>query len=148
MRMPLPSSGRRTPSLLAGRPNLPRPTVSLNRIVATCSPNLLNRLGLHSQPLNLVIVPFGQNRFSIRAIAAIGCHVERSEEAVAAVLLDAHDQAQALFSEIRARELIRPGITAREINAAVYDLAAQMYGVTRRWHKRIVRAGGTTLGAV
>jgi Xaa-Pro dipeptidase len=71
--------------------------------------------------------------------------MERSEEAVAAALLDAQAKAQALFSEVRARALIRPGATESEINAAVYDLAAEMYGVTRHWHKRIVRAGRNTL---
>jgi Xaa-Pro dipeptidase len=71
--------------------------------------------------------------------------MERSEEAVAADLLDAQAKAQTLFSEIRARELIRPGATESAINAAVYDLAAQMYGVTRHWHKRIVCAGRNTL---
>jgi len=71
--------------------------------------------------------------------------MERSEEAIAGDLLDAQAKAQALFSEIRERELIRPGAAESEINAAVYDLAAQMYGVTRHWHKRIVRAGRNTL---
>jgi Xaa-Pro aminopeptidase len=49
------------------------------------------------------------------------------------------------FSEVRTRALIRPGVTESEINANVYALAAQMYGVTRHWHKRIVRAGPNTL---
>ena len=100
---------------------------------------------LHSQPFNLIIVPFGQKRFSIGAIPIICCRMERSEEAVAAALLDAQAKAQALFAEIRTRELIRPGTAESEINAAVYDLAAQMFGVTRHWHKRIVRAGRNTL---
>jgi Xaa-Pro aminopeptidase len=71
--------------------------------------------------------------------------MEQSEQAVAAALLDAQAKAQALFSEIRAHGLIRPGAAESEINAAVYDLAAQMFGVTRHWHKRIVRAGPNTL---
>ena len=71
--------------------------------------------------------------------------MERSEEAVAAALLDAQTKAQDLFSKVRTRALIRPGVTESEINANVYALAAQMYGVTRHWHKRIVRAGPNTL---
>ena len=71
--------------------------------------------------------------------------MERSEEAVAAALLDAQSKAQGLFSEVRTRALIRPGVTESEINANVYALAAQMYGVTRHWHKRVVRAGPNTL---
>ena len=71
--------------------------------------------------------------------------MEQSEEAVAAALLDAQTKAQALFSEVQARGLIRPGATENEINAAVYDLAGEMYGISRYWHKRIVRAGRNTL---
>jgi len=58
--------------------------------------------------------------------------MERSEEAVAAAVLDAQANAQAPFSEIQACGLIRRGAPESEINAAVYDLAAQMYGVKRR----------------
>jgi len=71
--------------------------------------------------------------------------MERSEEAVAAALLDAQTKAQGLFSEVRTRALIRPGVTESEMNANVYALAAQMYGVTRHWHRRIVRPGPNTL---
>lgn len=71
--------------------------------------------------------------------------MEQTEEAVAVGLLNAQAKAQALFSEIQARTLIRPQATESEINIAVYDLAAQMFGVTRHWHKRIVRAGRNTL---
>jgi len=71
--------------------------------------------------------------------------MDQSEEAVAAALLDAQTKAQDLFAEVQARGLIRPGVRESEINAAVYALAAQMYGVTRHWHKRIVRAGRNTL---
>ena len=71
--------------------------------------------------------------------------MDQSEETVAAALLDAQTKAQALFSEVQKRGLIRPGVTESEINANVYDLAEQMYGVTQHWHKRIVRAGRNTL---
>jgi len=71
--------------------------------------------------------------------------MDQPEEALAAALLDAQTKAQALFSEVQTRSLIRPGVTENEINANVYALAEQMYGVTRHWHKRIVRAGRNTL---
>ena len=71
--------------------------------------------------------------------------IERSEDAVAAGLLDAQVKAQGLFSEVEARRIIRPGVTEQEINDSVYALAEQMYGVTKHWHKRIVRAGRNTL---
>jgi hypothetical protein len=71
--------------------------------------------------------------------------MERSEQAVAAALFDAQTKAQGSISEVRARGLIRPGVTESEIKANVYALAAQMYGLTRHWHKRIVRTGPNTL---
>jgi Xaa-Pro dipeptidase len=71
--------------------------------------------------------------------------MEHSEEKVAAALLDAQEKAQALFEEIERQKLIRPGVAETEINESVYALAAQMYGISRYWHKRIVRAGRNTL---
>lgn len=82
---------------------------------------------------------------SIYLHAVVCIPMERSEEAVVAALLDAQTKARGLFSEIQARALVRPGVTESEINADVYALAAQMYGVTRHWHKRIVRTGRNTL---
>lgn len=69
----------------------------------------------------------------------------RSEEAVAAGLLDAQAKAQSLFAAVETRGIIHPGATEKEINQNVYALAEEMYGVTRHWHKRIVRAGRNTL---
>jgi Xaa-Pro aminopeptidase len=71
--------------------------------------------------------------------------MELSEEQLASALLNAQGKAQSLFAEVRARGLIRPGKTESEINESIYDLAAQMYGISRYWHKRIVRAGRNTL---
>ena len=71
--------------------------------------------------------------------------IERSEEAVATGLLDAQVKAQGLFAEIESRGIIRADATEKEINENVYALAEKLYGVTRHWHKRIVRAGRNTL---
>jgi Xaa-Pro dipeptidase len=59
--------------------------------------------------------------------------------------LDAQRKAEALFAEIQAHSLIRPGAKESEINESVYALAGSMYGISRYWHKRIVRAGRNTL---
>lgn len=69
----------------------------------------------------------------------------QSEEAIAAGLQDAQVKAQGLFAEIESRGIIRAGATEKEINENVYALAEELYGVTRHWHKRIVRAGRNTL---
>ncbi len=67
------------------------------------------------------------------------------EEARAARLLDAQVKAVELFAAIEPRGLIRPGVREIEASNAIRDLAAEMFGVSRHWHKRIVRAGPNTL---
>ena len=71
--------------------------------------------------------------------------IQQSEEQIAAGLIDAQRKADALFAAVNEKNLIRPGQTEMQINEAVYALAQQMYGITRYWHKRIVRAGRNTL---
>ena len=71
--------------------------------------------------------------------------MDQSEEALVSALLDAQIKAQTLFGEIEAKNLIRPGAAESEINETVYALAESMYGISRYWHKRIVRAGRNTL---
>jgi Xaa-Pro aminopeptidase len=66
------------------------------------------------------------------------------EDGRAARLLDAQRKAAALFDEV-ARRLIRPGVSERALSRQVHALAADMFGVTTHWHKRVVRAGANTL---
>ena len=68
------------------------------------------------------------------------------DEAVrAARLLDAQAKAGELFAAIQARGLLAAGIREVSASNAIRDLAAEMFGVDRYWHKRIVRAGPNTL---
>jgi Xaa-Pro dipeptidase len=60
-------------------------------------------------------------------------------------LIEAEQKAATLFREIENTQLIRPGKTEREINQEVYDLAFELFGIKKYWHKRIVRAGENTL---
>lgn len=60
-------------------------------------------------------------------------------------LLIAEKKAEALFKEIEKRELILAGKTEKELNKDVYQLAKELFGVKKHWHKRIVRAGKNTL---
>lgn len=71
--------------------------------------------------------------------------MEQLEGARAAALLEAQIKAQRLFAEVEEQNLIRPGRSETEINESIYTLAQRMYGITRYWHKRIVRAGRNTL---
>jgi Xaa-Pro dipeptidase len=68
-----------------------------------------------------------------------------TEERRAAALLEAQSTAEGLFRAVEARGLIRAGITESKLNAEIYALAEEMYGITTYWHKRIVRAGSNTL---
>jgi len=62
----------------------------------------------------------------------------------AAALRDAQNKAAQLFAEIE-HGLIRPGITESQLNRDIFSLAAEKFGVTTHWHKRVIRAGSNTL---
>ncbi|HEX4020613.1 MAG TPA: hypothetical protein VHX63_05685, partial [Acidobacteriaceae bacterium] len=70
---------------------------------------------------------------------------KQSEEEIEVGLLEAQRKASALFADVESNKLIRPGLSEMEINEAIYALAEQKYGISRYWHKRIVRAGRNTL---
>lgn len=67
------------------------------------------------------------------------------EERRARRLLDAQDKAARLFAEIERRGMVRAGVGERALSDEIHDLAAALFGVTRHWHRRIVRAGENTL---
>jgi Xaa-Pro dipeptidase len=60
-------------------------------------------------------------------------------------LIEAERLANELFDEIEKRNIIREGKTESEINHAIFDLAFELQGIRKFWHKRIVRAGKNTL---
>jgi Xaa-Pro aminopeptidase len=60
-------------------------------------------------------------------------------------LRDAQVKAEELFREVQARDLIRPGVTEKDVNEAIFALAKERFGTDTHWHKRIVRAGTNTL---
>lgn len=68
-----------------------------------------------------------------------------AEDERTAQLNAAQVKAEQLFAEVEARGLIAPGTTERAASDAVRDLAAELYGTARFWHKRVVRAGPNTL---
>ena len=69
----------------------------------------------------------------------------RNEAARRAELLAAQDKAVALFAAVEDRGIIRPGVSDKEASGAIRDLASELFGTTRHWHKRIVRSGEHTL---
>jgi Xaa-Pro aminopeptidase len=68
-----------------------------------------------------------------------------TEDVRAERLRTAQAKAVALFDEVEARGLIAPGTTESQASNAIRDLAGELLGIHRFWHKRIVRAGLNTL---
>jgi Xaa-Pro dipeptidase len=62
-----------------------------------------------------------------------------------AALLAAEAKGMALFDAIERAGLIAPGRSEKEVDKAIFELAARDFGVEKHWHKRIVRAGPNTL---
>ena len=60
-------------------------------------------------------------------------------------LLDAQAKAVELFAVVEARGILAPGVRETEASDAIRDLAGDLFGIDRYWHKRIVRAGVNTL---
>ncbi|MFE2143413.1 M24 family metallopeptidase [Streptomyces sp. NPDC059456] len=60
-------------------------------------------------------------------------------------LVEAQHKAEHLFAEVEARGLVAPGAGEREVSDRIRDLANEMFGTTKHWHKRIVRSGPHTL---
>jgi Xaa-Pro aminopeptidase len=67
------------------------------------------------------------------------------EQARAAALIEAQEAAQRLFDTVEERGVIRAGTTDVAASRAIHELAAALFGVSRHWHKRIVRSGPNTL---
>jgi peptidase M24-like protein len=60
-------------------------------------------------------------------------------------LWSAQLRAEALFESIVEGGLLRAGILESELNDEIHVLARDAFGVSRHWHKRIVRSGENTL---
>lgn len=60
-------------------------------------------------------------------------------------LRSAEANAVALFDEAIRRGLVVPGVSERQLSDQIRELANEMFGVRKYWHKRIVRAGVNTL---
>jgi Xaa-Pro dipeptidase len=60
-------------------------------------------------------------------------------------LLDAERKALNLFNEAEKRNLIVAGKTEKQLNEDLFELAFEMFGIRKYWHKRIVRSGSNTL---
>ena len=62
-----------------------------------------------------------------------------------AALEAAETRALAMFAEIEAAGLVRAGVSERDVEDAIKELAFQKFGVTTHWHRRIVRSGPNSI---
>ncbi|MEW7290200.1 M24 family metallopeptidase [Aquimarina sp. 2304DJ70-9] len=62
-----------------------------------------------------------------------------------AKLIEAEEIALQLFKIVEDRNLIASGKSERQLNTEIYDVARELFGIEKHWHKRIVRSGGNTL---
>lgn len=59
-------------------------------------------------------------------------------------LLDAQHKAAILFKEVEDRNVTAAGRSEKEFNTDIFNLAFELFGIKKYWHKRIVRAGKNT----
>jgi Xaa-Pro aminopeptidase len=71
--------------------------------------------------------------------------MKTAEQERSDALRDAESKAAALFDAVIDRGLVTPGKSERELSDEVRDLAGELLGIHRFWHKRIVRSGINTL---
>ncbi|MCD6019177.1 MAG: aminopeptidase family protein [Bacteroidetes bacterium] len=60
-------------------------------------------------------------------------------------LQEAERKALHLFDVAETRGLIIAGKTEKQLNSELFDLAFELFGIKKYWHKRIVRAGKNTM---
>ena len=60
-------------------------------------------------------------------------------------LIEAEKKAAFLFDKISSNGLITPGKSEKQLNSEIFNLAYELFGIKKYWHKRIVRAGKNTL---
>ena len=60
-------------------------------------------------------------------------------------LIEAEKKAQQLFDEIENKNILISGNSEDKINKLIFELAFEMFGIKKYWHKRIVRCGKNTL---
>lgn len=62
-----------------------------------------------------------------------------------AKLIEAENIAVLLFKAIHERNLIVAGKSENDLNEEIFNLADELFGIKKFWHKRIVRSGVNTL---
>lgn len=69
---------------------------------------------------------------------------DEEERERAASLRDAETKANLLFDEIE-RDLLRAGVSEKELSDEIHALGTKRHGIKTHWHKRVIRSGPNTL---
>ncbi len=60
-------------------------------------------------------------------------------------LVWAENIALQLFKAVEDRHLITAGKSEKQLNTGIFELASELFGIEKHWHKRIIRCGANTL---
>ncbi|TCI90568.1 M24 family metallopeptidase [Tenacibaculum sp. M341] len=66
-------------------------------------------------------------------------------DTVTSNLIKAEQVALELFNEVEKRNLIVAGKDEKTLNTEIFNVAKELFGIEKHWHKRIVRSGENTL---
>jgi Xaa-Pro aminopeptidase len=88
------------------------------------------------------MIDLGRARWSNPVMSSLFAPVEDSRRAE---LERAQAQALKLFDAIERDSLIRAGVSERQVEDQIGQLAEREFGVEKHWHKRIVRAGANSV---
>jgi hypothetical protein len=88
------------------------------------------------------MIDLGRSRWSNPAMSSLFPLVEDTRRAE---LENAQARALKLFDAIERDGLVRAGVSERDIENAIGELATREFGVEKHWHKRIVRAGANSV---
>jgi hypothetical protein len=87
-------------------------------------------------------IDLGRARWSTPAMSDLAPFAEDTRRTE---LEAAQAKALRLFDAIERDGLVRPGVTEREVQDRIGELAAREFGVEKHWHKRIVRSGPNSI---
>src|SRR6185312_9588732 len=88
------------------------------------------------------MIDLGRSRCSNPAMSSLFPLVEDTRRAE---LEAAQTKALGLFTAIEQGCLVRPGVSERQVEDEIGELAAREFGVEKHWHRRIVRAGTNSI---
>src|ERR1700744_4948630 len=88
------------------------------------------------------MIDLGRSRWSNPAMSSLFPQMEDTRRAE---LEAAQVKALKLFDAVERAGLVRAGVSERQVENEIGELAEREFGVEKHWHRRLVRAGQNTL---